>query len=328
MQKPQVNTKISFVTTIYKTRNSIQPFIDRVRETAGEIGTGYEIIFVNDASPDDGLVVAKQQAESDPAIKIIDLARNYGQHKALWTGMEMSTGDFVMILDGDMEEDPYWAKEFYELLESTDADVVYGIQKFPKGNLVYRFFRRFFYRALSFMSDLEFPRNVATARLMTREYVDALKEFEEREIWLVGILHSAGYKQVPTPVNKIKSDPTTYSVAMLVRLFITAITAFSIKPLIGVFISGLVISFMAFIYIGILLVNYLFSGIGVPGWTSVMAGMFLMGGILTSFVGIIAIYVGTIFNETKRRPRTIIKSVYQTTAIPPKVTRNRKRKSA
>ncbi|MGI9350705.1 MAG: glycosyltransferase family 2 protein [Rhizobiaceae bacterium] len=319
--------KISFVTTIYKTGRSIQPFVDRVLLASKEMGFEYEIIFVNDASPDDGLELAKNLADSNSNIKVIDLARNYGQHKALWTGMEASCGDFVMILDGDMEEDPYWSKEFYNIMHQNDADVVFGIQKAPKGNFAYRIFRRIFYRILSFLSDFDFPRNVTTARLMKREYVDVLKSFEEREIWLVGVLHSAGFKQISAPVDKFKSDPTTYSIAMLVRLFITAITAFSIKPLIGVFISGIVISFLAFVYIGVLLMNYLFSGIGVPGWTSVMAGMFLMGGILTSFVGIIAIYVGTIFNETKRRPRTIIKSVYQAPSAPLSVSKPRRRKT-
>ena len=319
--------KISFVTTIYKTSCSIQPFIDRVLLAAEEKGADYEIIFVNDASPDDGLSTAISCAEKNPKVMVIDLARNYGQHKALWTGIEASSGDFVMILDGDMEEDPYWCCEFFNIMEETGADVVFGIQKAPKGNFAYRIFRRVFYRILSFLSDFDFPKNVTTARLMKREYVNALRNFEEREIWLVGVLYSAGFKQVSAPVDKLKSDPTTYSVAMLLRMFITAITSFSIKPLIGVFVSGLVISFLAFAYIGVLLVNYLFSGIGVPGWTSVMAGMFLMGGILTSFVGIIAIYVGTIFNETKRRPRTIIKSVHQSPAIPLKTTKRRKQKT-
>lgn len=301
--------KISFVTTIYRTAEHIGPFAARAAEAAQRLGFGHEVIFVNDGSPDDGLRVATALAQKDPHIVVVDLSRNYGQHKALWTGLELATGDLVAMLDGDMEEDPMWAVDFHEQMRADGLDVVYGVQEKPKGNILYRKCRDLFYGVLDNISDNDFPRDITTGRLMSRRYVDALLQFQEREIWLSGIMHMAGFRQAGQRVHKPSTAPTKYSVRRLVGLFLMAVTAFSIAPLIGVFFAGIAISIGAFFYILMLLVQYFSTGIGVPGWTSVMAALFMFSGLLLFFNGLIAIYIGTIFLEVKRRPRTLVRSV-------------------
>lgn len=100
--------------------------------------------------------MAKSLAESDARVIVVDLSRNFGQHKALWTGMTMASGDFLMILDGDLEEDPRWVKQFFSAMKTNAVDVVYGVQQRPKGNPLYRFCRNGFYRALDIVSDFQF----------------------------------------------------------------------------------------------------------------------------------------------------------------------------
>lgn len=287
------------------------PFAEACFEAARKLGSGYEVIFVNDCSPDNGLEIAKALAERDPHVIAVDLSRNFGQHKALWTGLGMATGDLIMILDGDLEEDPRWAIEFSTAMTASGAEVVYGVQQKPKGSLLYRFCRNTFYRMLDIVSDFEFPQDVSTARLMTKRYVEALLSHDERESFFVGLMHVTGFKQIPLPVHKRTRSPTTYTFKKLLRLFLVAITAFSITPLIGVFLAGITISVGAFLFILFLMARYFVTGIGVPGWTSVMAALILFSGILTFFNGVIAIYIGTIFLEVKRRPRAIVTAVYR-----------------
>lgn len=303
--------KISFVTTIYRTGKDVEPLADLCFEAATALGMDCEVVFVNDGSPDDGLEIAMALAQRDSRVIIVDLARNYGQHKALWTGLETATGDLIMMLDGDLEEDPRWAIDFHREMVRAEADVIYGVQIRPKGRLLYRVGRNSFYRLLDIISDFKFPRDVATARLMTRRYITALLSHHERELFLVGLMHVTGFVQVPYKVNKLSISASSYTFSKLMRLFLMSVTSFSIKPLIGVFFAGLTLSGLAFLLIIFLIGRFLVTGVSVEGWTSVVAGMMLLNGVTILFVGILSIYIGTIFLEVKQRPRTIISRVYR-----------------
>ncbi|MCB5175191.1 glycosyltransferase family 2 protein [Microvirga lenta] len=303
--------RISFVTTIYRSAGAIAEFRRRAILAAQAIGCDYEVVLVNDASPDNGLEIARELAEEDSKVSVIDLSRNFGQHRALWTGMAHATGDLVMILDGDLEEDPMWAVTFHETMTSNRADVVYGVQESPKGSKVYRLGRNTFYRMLDALTTFNFPKDVTTARLMTRRYIDAIRLFEERELFLVGIMHVAGFSQIGVPVKKLSLSKTTYNYRKLIPLFLSSVTSFSVSPLFLIFISGVVIFFTSLLFIALLVAAKLLGGIGVEGWISVMAVVSLSLGLNVLVNGIIAIYLATIFLEVKRRPLTIVRDVYR-----------------
>src|SRR5215204_3749009 len=184
--------KLSIVTTIYRTSGCIVEFHRRCLEVVDRMQVDVETIFVNDGSPDDGLEVATALAKHDPRVVVIDLARNFGQHLALWEGIEQATGDLVAIMDGDLEEDPLWLADFYKTMIDGSWDVVYGIEHAPPRGMLYRAGRRFFYFILNTLSAVSFPENVITARLMSRRYVNAILEFQERELYLGGLLYAAG----------------------------------------------------------------------------------------------------------------------------------------
>jgi len=303
--------KLSVVTTIYRTSGAIAEFHRRASAVAIEIGCDLELIFVNDGSPDDGLEVARKVARQDPRVIVIDLSRNFGQHRALWTGMEHATGNLVAIFDGDLEEDPAWLIEFHRLMNETESDVVYGVQRDPKGRAVYRGGRKVFYSVLNTLAAIEFPTNVVTARLMTRRYVDALLRFEERELFLVGLMHMAGFVQTATLVDKPKLTETKYTFRRLFWLFLNAVTAFSTAPLAAIFLAGIGLSLGALAFIGLLVFRYYWFGVGVEGWTSVMAAVVFFSGVLLFFNGVMAIYIGTIFMEVKRRPLSIVRTIHR-----------------
>jgi putative glycosyltransferase len=285
---------------------ALDEFHKRSVNAAAAIGADLELIFVNDGSPDDGLAKAKQIASRNPNIVVIDLSRNFGQARALWTGISRSTGDLVAILDGDLEEDPAWLVQFHERMTEAGCDVVYGVQTKPKGSFGYRSGRRFFYHALNVLAAVRFPTDVTTARLMSRRYVAELLKFGESEFFLLGLMSVVGFAQMAVKVDKQPRSPTTYNIWKLTRLFVNGVTSFSTLPLMFIFLFGLILSSSAALFIIYLLVT---AARSTPGWLSVMAALTFFSGIIVLFLGILAIYIGTIFLEVKRRPVTIIREI-------------------
>jgi putative glycosyltransferase len=303
--------KLSVVTTIYRTAQCIEEFHARAAAAAHEMGAVLELVLVNDGSPDDGLEVALGLARRDSRVLVIDLSRNFGQHKAIWTGILHATGDLIAVLDGDLEEDPGWLVAFERTRRETGADVIYGITDTIRGTPIYRLGRAAFYRSMTFFAGQAFPRNITTARLMTRRYVEALRSFPEREILMIGLWAIAGFVQIPHRVAKAPKSRTRYTLFQLSAMFVHGVTSFSILPLALVFVAGLVMSVVAVAFIAYLVYLKFVARVGVEGWTSVIALQLLIGGLLLSFNGVLAIYIGTIFLEVKQRPRTIIRAVTQ-----------------
>lgn len=301
--------KISVVAPLFHTAAHVAELHARCKAAIRAAGAmDHEIVLVNDCSPDESLAEAKKVAAQDPDVVVVDLARNYGQHKAIMTGLAYATGDYVFVMDSDLEEAPEWITLFYRELTAKHCDVVYGISNLDRG-LAYRIAHRIFYRLIAALSDAPLPRQVCTARLMTRRYVDALMLFTESEVYLAGIWHLAGFAQVPVEVEKRHSSPTTYTLPRLAGLFINAITTYSTRPLLAISIAGIVLFAVALLYTGWIIAQKLLHGIAVEGWASVMAVMLLYGGLSLFFNGVIAIYVAKIFIEVKRRPRTIVREV-------------------
>ncbi len=301
--------RISLVTPLFKSEPYVEELYQRAVDSITVLTHDYEIVFVNDGSPDKSLEVARRLAARDPRVTVIDLSRNFGQHPALVTGLRAATGDFVFICDSDLEEDPKWIIPFYETMQEKECDVVYGVQTAKKGGLLYRAARRLFYGSLVLLSGIDFPGNITTARLMSRRYLDAMLEYQERELFAAGIWHMVGFDQAPYQVAKQGTSATTYRIGALVSNFVNAITAFSTRPLQVISIAGIVLSATAMVFIGSLLYRKLILNAALEGWTSVMASIMLIGGILLFFNGIIAIYIAKIFVEVKQRPVASVRSV-------------------
>jgi putative glycosyltransferase len=284
---PSAIPKLSIVTSIYKTASELPEFYRRAVTVARQMGCEYELIIVNDASPDNGLAVAKALAAADRNVTVVDLARNYGQHKALWIGLQQSHGDLIALLDSDLEDDPEWLARFREMMIATSSDVAYGVRPQSHRSHLYRLGRTAFHFLLDIATGQNFPRNATAARLMTRRYVDAILSFHESEIYLLGLCQMTGFTQTPVPVEVQTSSPTSYTPRKLVSLFVRGVTSFSVIPLYLVFIGGIGLSILAGIFILYLLVQKFLIGVGVEGWTSVMAAVLLLGGISLLFNGII-----------------------------------------
>lgn len=306
--------KISVVTSLYNSFNYIDEFYSRVTSVLETITLDYEVVFVNDASPDESLKKALNIYKlKDSKLKIIDLSINSGQHKALMTGLKYSKGDVVFMMDSDMEEDPSLIKKFWDIyINSTEeVDVVYGKQLIRKGQFFERISGNIFYKLFNILSPIKTPKNPVPFRLMTRRYVDSLIEFQEREVFFLGISLLAGYNQIAVEIDKKSNSPTNYNLKKKINQFVNAITSFSSKPLIYIFYSGFFISTFSFIYLMYTLLKFFIWGIGVEGWTSLIVSIWLVGGVVIFCLGIIGIYLSKIYSEVKNRPYTIIKKIYE-----------------
>ena len=303
--------KLSIVTTLYKSSPYIEEFYERISREAQKITQDYEIVFVDDGSPDDSLQKAVALHQNDPKVKVIELSRNFGHHKAIMTGLQHVKGDYVFLIDSDLEEEPELLGKFWEELQnSDDVDVVYGVQEQRKGGWFEQWSGGIFWKVINFLSDIPIPKNILTTRLMNQSYCQNLISYKEREIFIGGIWADAGFHQKALYVKKHAHSKTTYTIGKKISLLITSITSFSNKPLIFIFNIGLLITILSLIFIFKLLIDKFFYNIPLEGWTSLIVSIWFFGGLTILFIGVIGIYLAKIFSETKQRPYTIVRNIY------------------
>ncbi|MFN4150109.1 MAG: glycosyltransferase family 2 protein, partial [Candidatus Sericytochromatia bacterium] len=186
---------ISVVTTLYYSENYINEFYNQIISSLKEITNDFEIIFVNDGSPDNSLEVTLELKKNDSRIKILDLSRNFGHHKAIMTGLSESKGEFVFLIDSDLEENPNLLKVFWNEINNTDFDVIYSLQKYRKGNYFEKISGFIFYKVFNFFSYIKIPESASTCRIMKRRYIDELIKFKESDLFITGVLAATGFKQ-------------------------------------------------------------------------------------------------------------------------------------
>lgn len=303
--------QLSIVTTMYHSAPYLDEFYERCCGAAKKIADDFEIVFVNDGSPDNSLSVALELHEKDSRVRVIDLSRNFGHHKAMMTGLAHARGDFVFLIDCDLEIKPEVMTSFNERLKNSQADVVFGVQENRQDGPLNRFFSLLFYKVFNLLSSVPLPMNLTTARLMSRRYVAALVAHKEREITIGGLWVITGFKQEPMNVKKSFKGSSKYSLARKVSIVVNAITSFSNRPLMLIFYLGSIISILAGLAALYLIFRRVFFGVYLAGWPSLIVSIWLMGGLMIFCVGIIGVYLSKIFIETKQRPYAIIRHIYE-----------------
>ncbi len=306
------NVDLSIVTSMYLSEDYIVDFYNRIKKVALNITASYEIIIVNDGSPDESLNLAVSLANEDEKIRVIDLSRNFGHHKAIMTGLTYALGKKVFLIDCDLEEEPELIERFNEEFEKRpEVDVVYGVQNSRKGKISERITSSLFYRFLNIISGYNLPEKATTVRMMSKRYVEGLLKHRETELMLAGLLIITGFNQYPIYINKLNKGNTTYNIKKKITQAINAITAFSNKPLIYIFYIGIFILFVSAGYITYLVRLKILYPNSIPGYASILVSIWILGGIILSALGIIGIYLSKVFLEVKHRPLSIVKNVYQ-----------------
>jgi putative glycosyltransferase len=303
--------RLSLVTTLYYSAPYIEEFYRRARTAAEAITPDYEIIFVNDGSPDESLAAAIALHERDEHVRVIDLSRNFGHHKAIMTGLMHACGELVFLIDSDLEEEPELLTGFYKEFQKNEADVVYGVQKKRKGARFEQVSGKLYYFLFNLLTGYKAAANVLTARLMSGNYVRALIEHREQEFDIMGLWSLTGFTQKALTVSKKFKGTSVYNIRRKLSLFINTVTAFSSRPLLAMFMLGVIIFGISLAIFAVLLAVNLFGGGRIDGWLLAAASIWTLGGLIITCLGTIGIYISKIYIETKRRPYTIIRKIYE-----------------
>ena len=305
--------KLSVVTTLYKSRPFLDVFVREILIAISEIGvTEFELIFVNDGSPDDSVAHLLNLKKELPSIVVVDLSRNFGHHYAIQAGLEVSSGEYVFLIDNDLEVHPNVLVNFYNsIVQKPELDVIYGFQESRKGGMTESISGKIFWKVINYISEVKIPKNILTERLMTREYVHALLSLKDANLFLGGMMHWVGYNQKGIAVQKgLREGQSTYSFRKRIQLMIQAVTSFSGKPLEMLFYFGvLVSSFSVFFLIYLALKKIIYADQVQVGWTSIIAINVMILGIVSTFLGLIGIYIFKIFRQVQGRPNYIIRKI-------------------
>ena len=302
--------KLSVVSTMYSSGRYVREFYVRMCAAATEVvGDDFEIILIDDGSPDDSYDIAVELAEQDSRVVVIELSRNFGHHNAMLAGLSYAQGERIFLIDIDLEESPEWVTEFSQQMKVERLDVVYGVQNARKGNWFERLSGATYYLVLNALLGIKHPQNITTARLMTGSYVQALLSYTESVVVISCLMHITGFRQAQCPVTKQSRGRTSYTLMRKVRHVVNAVTSFSGRPLVWIFAFGCILSLSATCFGAWLIVQKMFLSTPLAGWTSVMVSVWLLAGLIILFLGVIGIYLSQIFKETKGRPTFIVRSI-------------------
>jgi len=301
--------KVSVVTTLYDSASYIAEFLQRIQAELKKLTSDYEILLVDDGSPDDSLRTALGEMANEPNLKIIELSRNFGHHKAMMTGLEHAAGDLVFLIDVDLEEPPELLTPFHEKLTREGLDVVYGYQETRKGGFGERLLGRIAWKVFDLLLPIRLPSNHSTVRLMRRDYVQALVRHKESKTAIGGLWVITGFLQAGLAFRKGCRGRTSYSFRARLFTLLDSITSFSEVPLFFVFNTGLVVLLVSALIATALLVRRM-AGHVMEGWVSILLSVWFLGGLSIFSIGVVGLYVSRIFIETKNRPYTIVRKVH------------------
>lgn len=303
-----MNTKLSLVIPIYNEAEMLPELKRRLMASLDALGLEREIVVVDDASSDKTFEILRNWAESDPRVKIIRFARNFGHQSAVTAGMDYATGDAVVVMDGDLQDPPERIADFVSRWRD-GYDVVYGIRKKRKEWWGKRLAYYVFYRLMrAGAHGVEMPVDAGDFGLMSRRVVDAIRALPERGRYVRGLRSWVGFKQIGIPYERDKRYAGTpkYTFVRLLKLARDGIFSFSVAPLQIITGLGIVISFCSFLSILFVLYLRLFTDKSIPGFASLAIIILFLGGIQLLSLGIIGEYVGRVYDESKRRPQYIV----------------------
>jgi polyisoprenyl-phosphate glycosyltransferase len=299
---------ISVVIPVYGCKSCLRELCCRIVKTIIAIPAQYEIILVNDASPDYAWDTIKYLSEQDERIKGIDFARNFGQHHAITAGLDYANGDWVVVMDCDLQDKPEEIANLYKKAQE-GYEVVFGKRTKRQDNWLKKKSSQVFYRIYDYFSGQITDPSTANFSINSKKVIMSYRRIREQNRYFPLFIKWMGYKAANIPVehHSRKEGKSSYSIRKLIDLATDAIISQSNKPLRLSIQIGFLMSFVSFIYAIYLFFRYFFLDQTVQGWTSVMVSIFFIGGLIFFNFGILGLYIGKIFNETKGRPLYLIR---------------------
>ena len=304
--------KISIIVPCYNEEQAIPFFYDEITKIVEEMKNNFEFIFINDGSKDKTIEVIKEYSKKDKRVKYIHFSRNFGKEAAMLAGLKLSTGDYVAIMDADLQDPPSLLPKMLSILEdpNNDYDCVGTRRVTRKGEPPIRsLFARMFYKIINKMSKIEMVDGARDYRLMSRQMVDSILELGEYNRYSKGLFQFVGYNTKWLEYENVErvAGETKWSFWKLFLYAIEGIVAFSTAPLAISSITGILFCIISFIMIIIIIAKTIIFGDPTAGWPSLVCIIFFVSGIQLFCLGIIGQYLSKTYLETKKRPIYIIK---------------------
>jgi polyisoprenyl-phosphate glycosyltransferase len=304
-QMPQL---ISIIIPVYNEQGNITLITKTLGNVLDKLPYTFEIIFVDDGSSDNTLQDIKAVAASDSTIFFISFSRNFGHQNALKAGLDMSRGDCVISMDGDLQHPPALIPQLIQKWEE-GYDIVYTIRKDDKDlPMMKRKSSRLFYSFLNNLSDIELESGTADFRLVDKRVAALMSNFTEADLFWRGLVKWLGFKQIGIEYkpDERKMGVSKYNLKKMLQFALKGITSFSVKPLRVAIYLGFAFSLLSLLYIPYVLFSEYF-GVAVSGWASTIVTIVFFGGLQLMILGIIGTYLGKLFMESKQRPHYIVK---------------------
>ena len=297
--------KLSIASTIFLSEETIERFVKSVNQIAQKITNEFEIVLIDDGSPDNSV---KKVQDLNIPVKIVRFSKNEGHHIAMMAAIEHSRGEFIFLIDSDLEESPDLILEFWNEFHShRNIDVLYGVQETRRGKIREKVSGGLFYSLFNFFSETKISPNLLTVRLMNRRYVDSLMEYKEANLFIGGVWAHAGFTQLAKTVKKSSTSQTSYTLKKKIEMVINSITSFSSKPLTTLFKLSMLINIITLLYILRTFYLWLFNDENISGYASIIISLWFFGGLTITSISILGLYISKIFDEVKKRPCYSIK---------------------
>lgn len=303
--------KISIIVSCYNEEESIPLFYDEMNSVSKQMNhVDFEFLFINDGSKDNTLKILKELASKDKRVRFISFSRNFGKEAAMYAGLENATGDYVTLMDADLQDPPSMLPAMYKYIKEDGYDQVGTRRVTRKGEPPIRsFFARQFYKIINKMSKVEMVDGARDYRLMTRQVVDSILSLKEYNRYSKGLFSFVGFNTKWLEYENVQrvAGETKWSFWKLFKYAIEGIVAFTTAPLSIAAFIGVLMCLIAFIGIIVIIVKTLAFGDPTGGWPSMVCILLFVSGIQLFCMGIIGQYLAKTYLETKKRPIYIIK---------------------
>ncbi|BDU74816.1 glycosyltransferase family 2 protein [Mesoterricola silvestris] len=299
---------ISVVTPVYKAERILPELHRRLRLTLEAITPDFEIIMVNDHSPENDWAVIRDLAAADPRVKGLDLSRNFGQHFAITAGLDHAQGDWIVVMDCDLQDQPEEIAKLYAKAQE-GYDAVFGRRHDRKDAFLKKAMSTAYYRIYGYLIDGSIDGRVANFSIISRQVAQSIGEMREHNRSYGLFANWVGFRTTAIDIDHAAryEGLTSYTSGRLIRLAIDSIVSQSNKPLRLFIRLGFFISLVSFAFIVYILYRHFFVGIRIEGWASVMVSLWFISGLLFMNLGILGLYIGKTFDETKRRPLYVVR---------------------
>lgn len=300
--------QLSVVIPIYNEEKIIPALYNRLMAVLDEMPIHSEVIFVNDGSRDTSLELLKSLAHSNPKVRYIAFSRNFGHQMAIWAGIENSTAETVVVMDGDLQDPPELIPELYAKTQE-GYRIVYAKRRSRKGESWFKkASAKWFYRILGKLTSIDIPLDTGDFRIIDRKVIEALKKMPEKQKFLRGQIAWTGYKQTSVMFDRDErlAGKTEYTLSRMIKFALIGITSFSNAPLRFATIVGMLVSLFAFAMIVYALIGKFVVGSTIPGWTSLMIVVSFIGGVQLIAIGVIGEYISNISSDVRRRPDYVV----------------------